>query len=216
MKILSVNTGKARAFDVALGRTGIFKLPQKGRLPIHALGVGDDDICNSEFHGGTDQAVYLYGQPDYQFWEAELGRELPPGTFGENLTVAGLESQKMMIGDRLRIGSALLEFTSPRNPCTTFAKVMGEGNWVKRFHEAQRPGVYARVLEPGDVAAGDQAILIPFEGEKIPITELTANYKKPEPERMKWLLKAPLHKDLRQRYERALAVLAAQQAQQQQ
>jgi MOSC domain-containing protein YiiM len=215
MKILSVNTGKAEPIAVKSGQSGIFKRPRQGRVAIGPLGLEGDVIIDTQNHGGPDQAVYLYGQPDYEFWENELGRELAPGLFGENLTVSGLESARMMVGDRLRIGKVLLEITSPRNPCMTFARVMGEEDWVKRFTDAQRPGVYARVIETGDVGAGDAAELIPFQGEKIPVTELTTDYRKPSPERMRWLLKAPLHTELREKYERALTELQAQQAQQQ-
>lgn len=216
MKILSVNCGKARPYGSALGRTGIFKTPVAGPVAIHALGIGDDEVSDLSVHGGTDQAVYLYGQPDYAFWEAELGRRLAPGLFGENLTVSGLESQAVMIGDRFRIGDVLIEASAPRNPCNTFALVMDDRMWVRRFHAAQRPGVYARVLVPGTIAAGDAVALVPFAGEKVPVTALTEDYKKPAPERMRWLLKAPIHKDLRAQYERALAALEAEQAQQQQ
>ncbi len=212
MKLLSVNTGKARAFDNEMGRTGIFKKPVSAPVRIHSLGVGDDDICNPRVHGGPDQAVYIYGQPDYDFWAAELGRELAPGLFGENLTIAGLESQKMMVGDRLRIGEVLLELTAPRVPCATFAAVMGDTAWVKRFFTGNRPGVYARVLEEGMVSAGDTVTHSPFAGEQVPITDLTQDYQNPAPERMRRLLKAPIHTELRAHYEQVLA----QQAQQQQ
>lgn len=212
MKLLSVNTGKARAFDNEMGRTGIFKKPVSGPVRIHRLGVGDDDICNLRVHGGPDQAVYIYGQPDYEYWESELGRALTPGLFGENLTIAGFESDKMMVGDRLEIGDVLLELTAPRVPCATFAAVMGDTAWAKRFFEAKRPGVYARVLNEGSVSAGDAVTHIPFVGEKIPANDLLRDTHNPAPERMRQLLKAPIHTDLRAHYEQALA----QQAQQQQ
>ena len=212
MKLLSVNTGKARAFDNEMGRTGIFKQAQSGPVRIHRLGVGNDDICNLRVHGGPDQAVYIYGQPDYEYWENELGRALTPGLFGENLTIAGFESDKMMVGDRLEIGDVLLELTAPRVPCATFAAVMGDKTWVKRFFEAKRPGVYARVLHEGSVSAGDGVTHIPFKGERIPANDLLQDTHNPAPERMRQLLKAPIHTDLRAHYEQTLA----QQAQQQQ
>ena len=212
MEIVSVNIGKARAFDNEMGRTGIFKTAQPGRVRVLRLGVGDDDICNLRHHGGPDQAVYVYGQPDYAFWEHELGRQLAPGTFGENLTIAGLESQKLMIGDQLQIGDLVLEITSPRIPCATFAKVMGDSLWVARFHDAQRPGAYARVVTEGTVAAGDTVDYVPFAGEKVPVTDLTSDYKNPSPERMRRFLKVPIHDDMRAQYARTLT----QQAQQQQ
>lgn len=216
MKLLSVNTGKARTLENPATPTGIFKTARLGPVAVGPLGLEGDDIVNLKVHGGTDQAVYLYGKPDYDYWEKELGRPLEPGLFGENLTVHGLDSGKMMIGDRLQIGDVVLEITGPRNPCTTFARIMKEKDWKARFDAARRPGVYARVLATGTVTAGDEVILIPFDGEKIPVTELTHDYKNPAPERMAWLLKAPIHKDLRAQYERALKMRQAQQAQQQQ
>lgn len=216
MRILSINTGKAAPIETSNGRSAIRKSPRQGPVAIHSLGLEGDDICDLSVHGGTDQAVYLYGQPDYDYWQAELGRALPAGLFGENLTISGLESQSVMIGDRFHIGDVLLEATGPRNPCNTFAVVMGDRGWVKRFHEAQRPGVYARVLETGVIEAGDAVGFIPFAGERIPVTDLTEDYKKPAPERMIRLLKTPLHTDLRDQYERALKALKEQQVQQQQ
>ena len=212
MQLLSVNIGKARAFDNEMGRTGIFKSPVSGPVNVHALGVGGDDICNPKYHGGKDQAVYIYGRPDYAFFEAELGRDLAPGLFGENLTISEFESGRALVGDRLQIGPVLLELTAPRIPCSTFAKVMGDTSWVKRFFEARRPGVYARVLQAGEVMAGDAVAHIPFAGEPVLITDLMEGTKNPSPERMRRLLKAPIHTDLRTQYERILA----QQAQQQQ
>ena len=212
MKLLSINIAKARPFDNEMGRTGHFKQPVSGPVNVHAFGIGNDDICNLRVHGGTDQAVYIYGQPDYDFWEAELGRPLAPGTFGENLTVDGLECQRMMVGDRLGIGDVVLELTAPRIPCATFAAIMDDKLWIKRFHAARRHGVYARVLTPGTISAGNAVTHTPFAGEQIPVIELTEDYKNPAPDRMRRLLKAPIHKDLRDQYEKTLM----QQAQQQQ
>ena len=155
--------------------------------------------------GGPDQAVYLYGQPDYDFFARELGRDLPPGLFGENLLVAGLESASICVGDRFAIGEVLLEATAPRNPCSTFAARMDEPHWVKRFHAAGRPGVYGRVLRTGAVEAGMAVTHTPFAGERVLVTELMRDYKNPAPDRMRWLLKAPIHRDLVAQYEARLA-----------
>lgn len=106
-------------------------------------------------HGGPDQAVYLYSRADYDWWEAELDRQLPSGTVGENLTVSDFGPGELRPGDRLRIGTVLLELTSPRIPCAVFAHHLGEPRWVKRFTAAERPGPYARVLEPGEFSVGD-------------------------------------------------------------
>jgi len=156
-------------------------------------------------HGGLDQAVYLYGEPDYAYFASDLGRAMPPGLFGENLTVAGLESATINIGDRLTIGDVVLEVTSPRNPCATFAARMGDPHWVKYFFAAGRLGIYGRVLETGSVEAGMPVVLTRFAGPAIPVNELSHDYKNPSSARMRYLLQAPLHRELRSQYEAALA-----------
>ena len=205
LEIVSVNVGRPERIDGHKAPTGINKRPVTGPVPIGPLGLFGDAVLDSKHHGGPDQAVYLYGLPDYAFFARELGRTLPPGLFGENLTVAGLESARIHVGDRFTIGDVLLEASAPRNPCATFAARMGDVHWVKRFHAAQRPGVYARVLSPGTVAAGVAVTHVPFAGTKVPITELTTDYKKPSRDRMRYLLGAPIHRDLVEQYTAALA-----------
>ena len=122
-------------------------------------GLAGDGVGNRRHHGGPDQAVYAYGTPDYAWWEAELGRPLGPATFGENLTIDGLESAALAIGDRLVAAGVTLEVTSPRIPCATLAARMDDPGFIRRFHDARRPGVYLRVLEPGEIGAGDEVAL---------------------------------------------------------
>lgn len=205
LEIVSVNIGRSERIDGHKALTGINKRPVKGPVPIGPLGLLGDAVLDLVHHGGPDQAVYLYGLPDYAFFARELGRALPPGLFGENLTIAGLESARIHVGDRFAVGDALLEASAPRNPCSTFAARMGDPRWVKRFHAAQRPGVYARVLSPGTIAAGMAMIHLPFAGTKVPITELTVDYKKPSRDRMRYLLEAPIHRDLVEQYAAALS-----------
>ncbi len=205
LQVLSVNVGRPEHIEGHKALTGICKRPATGPVEIGPLGLRHDAVMDTKNHGGLDQAVYLYGQPDYEFWAAELGRPMPPGLFGENLTVAGLESQKVLIGDRFEIGDTLLEVTSPRIPCATFAARMGDSQWVKRFFAVNRPGVYVRVLRPGRIEAGMTVRHTPFAGEPIPMIELMYDYKRPAPERMRWLLQAPIHRDLVARYTDMLA-----------
>lgn len=206
MRLLSVNIGRPEHIPGHTALTGIVKRPVSGPVEIGPLGLPGDAVMDTKNHGGFDQAVYLYGQPDYDWWAEQLGRPLPPGLFGENLTVSGLESANILIGDRFQIGDVLLEATSPRNPCATFAARMGgDPHWVKRFFAAGRMGVYGRVLRAGTVEAGIPVAYTRFAGEAVPITELSRDYKNPAPDRMRWLLKAPLHRDLRAQYEAALA-----------
>jgi MOSC domain-containing protein YiiM len=156
-----------------LDGTAIRKLPQAGPVEVRELGLQGDGVGSPKHHGGPDQAAYAYGLPDYAWWEAALGRALPPATFGENLTITGLESGGCSVGDRLRIGTALFEVTSPRIPCATLARRMDDPRgFIRRFREARRPGLYLRVLEEGIVTAGDAVTYEPAAAGALPVLEL--------------------------------------------
>jgi MOSC domain-containing protein YiiM len=203
MKILSVNIGKPVKKEwTKSGSTGIYKQPVEGAVPVGKFGLERDAICDLKHHGGEDQAVYLYGQPDYDFWSQELGRELEPGTFGENLTVEGLESAKICIGDRFVNGSLVMEVNSPRIPCNTFAQRMGDKLFPKKFLAANRPGVYCRVLSDGWVQAGDILAHAPFDGEQISVIEMnrTWNRKDLEPNEVQRFLATPIHHKFREEW----------------
>jgi MOSC domain-containing protein YiiM len=136
-------------------RSGIDKRPVAGRVAVHELGLDGDVQVNRKYHGGEGQALYAYGQEDADFWAAELGRELPPGRFGENLRTAALDLTGALLGERWRIGTTLLEVTAPRIPCANFARFWNEPQLVKRFSARGATGAYLRVLEPGEIGAGD-------------------------------------------------------------
>jgi MOSC domain-containing protein YiiM len=205
MKILSVNIGKPEHIDGYKPLTGICKKPVSGPVAVGPYGLEGDAIMDTRSHGGLDQAVYLFGQPDYDFIAAATGRTFSPGLFGENLTVAGLESQHVLIGDRFEIGDVLLEATCPRIPCATFSARMRDPGWVKTFFAINRPGAMVRVLRPGPVEAGMAVRHIPFSGPRVPLVELMQDYKNPAPERMRYLLQAPIHRDLVALYQGRLA-----------
>lgn len=173
MNVISVNVGRAQRIENAksIGVTGIYKMPAAAPVRIAALGLAGDAICDVKHHGGVDQAVYVYGQADYDWWSAELGRELEPGTFGENLTISELASAMLSIGDRLHLAEVVLEVTSPRIPCVTLAARMGEPTFAKRFRQAARPGVYCRVIREGDVSAGEAVRLEPYTGATLGVAE---------------------------------------------
>jgi MOSC domain-containing protein YiiM len=141
-------------------RTGIDKRPVTGRVAVHPLGLEGDVQVNRKHHGGEGQAVYAYAQEDADFWVAELGRELPPGRFGENLRTSGLDVTGALLGEQWRIGTALLEVTAPRIPCANFARFWNEPQLVKRFTAHGASGAYLRVLEPGELGAGDQVEIV--------------------------------------------------------
>lgn len=164
--VLSVNVGRARPTEHSSVRvTAIDKRPVDGPVDVRApgpkrggLGSGlvGDEVCDHRHHGGNDQAVYAFAREDLDRWATALGRPLGNGCFGENLTTTGLDVTHARIGERWRIGSALvLEVSSPRIPCRTFAAWLGEHGWIKRFTEVARPGAYLRVIEPGPVQRGD-------------------------------------------------------------
>jgi len=143
MQLLRINVGKARVQQIGreLQRTGIYKLPTAGLVEIKRLGIGQDFICDQSNHGGVDQAIYVYGEPDYAWWSGELGREMGPGTFGDNLTISELESARFQIGDRLILASVILEVTA------TCAAHPALGGLLTRFHGKQRTSIESAVAK---------------------------------------------------------------------
>ncbi|MBA3946223.1 MAG: MOSC domain-containing protein [Herpetosiphonaceae bacterium] len=174
MQVVSVNIGKAQPIQnaKAVGKTGIYKRPVDIPARVTTLGLVDDAICDTPNHGGVDQAVYVYGVPDYQWWTQELGYDLEPGTFGENLTITELESAQMRVGDRLHIGEVIFEITAPRIPCVTLARRMNDPAFAKRFRAAERPGVYCRVITAGSIQAGQAVTYEPYRGDTVTVMEL--------------------------------------------
>lgn len=160
------------------GITGIRKAAVAGPVWVSApgpkgvggSGVAGDVITNLRFHGGDDQAIYAYAREDLAWWEGELGRSLPAGMFGENLTTRGVDLTGARVGERWRVGPAvLLEVSCPRIPCQKFAERMGEPRWVKRFTARGVSGTYLRVVTPGQIAAGDSIELVERPGHDVTI-----------------------------------------------
>ena len=158
IRVISINVGRPRNLELTGGRqqqTAIDKRPVAGRVAVRTLGIEGDAQADKKHHGGREQAVYAYAREDLDWWGERLGRELGNGRFGENLTLSGIDVNGALLGERWRIGTALLEITAARVPCVVFRSWMSEPGWVKRFTEAERTGAYFRVLEEGDVAVGD-------------------------------------------------------------
>ena len=214
MKLVSVNAGGAELMKIGARtvETAIRKAPVE-RGHVHALGLAGDVVADVENHGGLDQALYLYSSDDYAYWAGELGGVPKPGTFGENLTLSSFGGEPVRIGDRFRIGAALVEVTAPRIPCSVFATRMGEPDWVKRFAAARRPGLYVRVLEPGEVAAGDPVERLGGgEGHPTVVELMDVWYdKNPDAALLERLLAAPLAERARRNVENKLATVAATQ-----
>jgi MOSC domain-containing protein YiiM len=171
-RVLSVNLARVRPNPYKRGveLTGIEKLPTPGPVLVRApgakaggLGGGlvGDSVCDRENHGGDSQAVYAYAREDLDHFESVLGRTLPGGVFGENLTTAGLDVNGAVIGERWRIGDELvLAVTVPRIPCGTFRGWIAERGWLRTFARSAMPGAYLSVVTPGPVRAGDRVNIV--------------------------------------------------------
>lgn len=179
-RVRSVNIGRARGGIRPRGaQTAIDKRPvasvevrdpgpKRGGL---GSGVVGDDVVSRKHHGGSRQAVYAVAREELDWWGATLGRDLADGMFGENLTTQGLDVDAAVVGERWRVGTALLEVTGPRIPCATFAAWMGERGWVRRFTERGRTGAYLAVVEPGVVSTGDAVEVLGRPGHGITVPQ---------------------------------------------
>jgi MOSC domain-containing protein YiiM len=168
-RVLSVNVGLVREVEWR-GRivtTGIWKEPVAGRVALRGVNLDGDDQADRTVHGGADKAVYAYAREDYDFWREHAGIETPPGLFGENLTVDGVDLSASRVGDRWRVGTALLEVAQPRLPCFKLGVRMGDPLFPKRFLAAARPGAYLRIVEEGDIGAGDSIDVLTRAGHDV-------------------------------------------------
>ncbi|TQL90354.1 MOSC domain-containing protein YiiM [Actinoallomurus bryophytorum] len=168
--MLTVNVGRPRPNPwKGLKVTGIDKRPVDGPVAVAApgpkgtgaVGLAGDRVYDVKNHGGSDQAVYAYAREDLDGWEAELGRPLENGVFGENLTTLDLDVSGALIGERWRVGpDVVLEVSCPRIPCGTFQGWLERDGWIKQFTRAAVPGAYLRVIEPGDIRAADPVEIV--------------------------------------------------------
>ncbi len=161
-RVVSVNTGRGRSASWAgeLRRTAIDKRPVPAAVQVGLLGLAGDEQVDKAHHGGTEQAVYAYAREDLDWWAGRLGRKLPSGMFGENVTTQGLDVTGAVIGEVWRLGGVVVQVTSPRIPCIVFRNWLDEKGWIKAFRQAGRPGAYLRVCEPGTLRAGDPAEVV--------------------------------------------------------
>jgi MOSC domain-containing protein YiiM len=173
MQVLSVNVASIgdlfirRSDEVQRIVTGIHKRPVQGAVQVGRLGLAGDEQADLSVHGGLDKAVYAYPSEHYAFWIAQRvavskrDEPLPPGSMGENLTLQGLLEKDVWIGDRLFIGDTVLEVTEPRQPCFKFNAKMGFAHAAKMMVQAGCSGFYLRVVQPGNLCAGDAISLVP-------------------------------------------------------
>jgi MOSC domain-containing protein YiiM len=160
--LLSVNVGGPREVQWAgrMVRTSIWKYPAEGRLTFKGINLAGDAQSDRRVHGGPDKAIYAYAAEDYAWWETEMHTELAPGTFGENLTTAGIDLAAAVVGEEWAVGTGRLRITQPRMPCFKLGIRMGDAAFVQRFDEAGRYGIYLRIEREGDLAAGDSIDLV--------------------------------------------------------
>jgi MOSC domain-containing protein YiiM len=157
-RVVSVNVGQPREIGTQRGQpviSAIGKQTVQGRVRVAGVNVAGDQQADLRVHGGPDQAVYAYAGEDAAWWADELGREVAPGIFGENLTLAGVDVSGALIGERWQIGGVLLEVTAPRIPCAKLGRAFDDPRMVKRFAKALRPGAYLRIVQEGELGAGD-------------------------------------------------------------
>lgn len=155
--VQSVNVGEPRTVEWA-GRSvvsSIWKSPVDGRVAVAGVNLSGDAQADLRVHGGPDKAIYTYAVEDYRWWEKELGTPLEPATFGENLTVEGIDLAHAIVGEVWSIGSARVEVAQPRMPCFKLGMRMDDAAFVERFERARRNGAYLRIVSAGDVGAGD-------------------------------------------------------------
>jgi len=179
MKLVSVNVGLPRTVTCKgrSVRTGIFKDPLTGRVQVRTLNLDGDRQADLSVHGGPDKAIYVYPAEHYEYWRSELpGMELPWGMFGENFTTEGLLEETVNIGDRFRIGSAVVMVTQPRVPCYKLAAKFGREDIIKRFLASGRSGFYLRVLQEGEVGAGDMIEVLSRDSDAITVADIARLY----------------------------------------
>lgn len=210
MQLTSVNVGSAERLGDLL--TGICKRPHEGSIELSTLGLVGDAVCDKKYHGGPDQAVYVYGGDDYAYWADAHGLKLEPGTFGDNLTISGLSSLSICIGDRFSINEVVLEATAPRIPCATLGRRMGDSKFPVAFRNAQRSGFYCRVIHTGVLHPGSDVSHVPTaDPNPLSILDMFELYYDPNPsrERLQHALATPIASRDRDRFSLRLEKLDA-------
>lgn len=171
LAVCSVNALKPD--ESVVGVTAIDKRPVEGRVLVHQLGLRTDVQADRKHHGGELKALYAYAEEDAAQWAAELGRDVPAGLFGENLRTQGLPVSQALVGERWRIGRTVtVEVTMPRIPCATFERHMAEPGWAKRFLRKGLPGAYCKVVQAGEIAAGDSIEMVFRPGHGVSVADV--------------------------------------------
>ena len=177
MEVTAVCIGKVENLPGAgLGdrdlRTAFRKRKVDGFVKVSKLGMIGDEIGDPNHHGGVEQAVYVFCGDDYAWWKKELDRNLPPGSFGENMIISNLGTEEVMLGDNINFPDLVLEASAPRIPCGKLAAFMNDKNFGVKFIKSRRCGFYCRVLEVGMVEAGQKATIEREASSKIHISDM--------------------------------------------
>jgi MOSC domain-containing protein YiiM len=178
-KILSVNVSfpKEVDFEGQKVTTGIFKEPIEGRVELRTLNLDGDKQADLTVHGGPDKAVYAYPTEHFEFWRKVYPNiEMPNGMFGENFTTEGLMEAEVNVGDVFKIGSSKVIATQPRMPCYKLGVKFGRMDVLKKFLASGRSGIYFKVLEEGEVGAGDSIIQIKKDTNRVGISDIVRLY----------------------------------------
>ncbi len=213
-RIVSLNVGEPKRVEVisAAGEhgtvlTSIFKSPVEGRVALRGYHLDGDRQADPTVHGGPNKAVYAYASEHYPYWRDQLrGMELPYGMFGENLTTAGWTEETVQIGDRFRIGTAVLQVSQPRMPCFKLGIRFNRADIVKRFWQSGRSGIYFSVVEEGEIGAGDAMERIESAHDSVSVADLVRMYRGDEadPEKLRQVLKLSLPGGWKDRIEERL------------
>lgn len=210
MRLESINIGRAETvrFGGKSMESGICKYPVAGPVQVTVDGLPGDAILAVKHHGGPDQAIYAYSSDDYEWWAQTTERDYSPGLFGENLTIRDMPTD-MRVGDRLLIGEVVLEATAPRIPCDTLATRMQDPGFGLKFRDAERPGIYFRVLNEGEIVVGDPVTFVESADHDVTILDLF-RYKyrmRHDADELRRLLGAPIAERMRTEVEDRLAGL---------
>jgi MOSC domain-containing protein YiiM len=192
-RVLSINVGQVRefAFNGRPAKSAIWKAPVAGRIAARGVNLEGDDQADREAHGGPDKALYAYAVEDLRWWEERLGRSLPYGQFGENVTTEGIEVNGALVGERWEIGSTVLEVSEPRVPCWRLGVRMEDRKFPRRFIDALRPGAYLRLIVEGNVGAGDEIRVIGKPRHDLTIRDFFRIYYSGDPDELQRLVAIP-------------------------
>ena len=181
MQIVSLNTGQIREINQngKIITTAIYKTPVDRSLEVHSLGIEGDQQADLRVHGGVDKAVYAYPAEHYDYWQKLLNsNELPYGMFGENITTSGYPEDQVYFGDVFQAGTAELQVTRPRQPCSKLNLKFNDNRMAKKFLASGRSGFYFRVLKPGRIKAGDPFTRVATSPDRFSIHEFNVVYSK--------------------------------------